>query len=389
MAPSSPSTDAATLLIDQTHTLTTLLSQFSITLSSPPQSSPSPLNISDPPNPLSLLTTTATLLRAHTTKVSLLLLNPPFTPSALHRELREIGGSVLPAMMSAVQICDAERGTKYPDVLCEEVRSRVGDCVREVQTVVSRVRSLAEEFRNEGKSLGGKGDEREVKKVTERLDGLGLGGGDAGEAGRDVLASTGVGWEACDKLVGLGKAGLVGVVVKRVQEWRDLVKDAVEELKEWGEEDEEQDEEDEVDEVEEDKDSLAEIFGADKLPKGHEGLRVQLEAALKKLKLVGTLYQAIVKRRLLTLPPILDDRPEVTPRLDDLIAKLKEIPGAVDDLAGAFYELDEKQAQRKLDVCCGTAQEAVALISKNWQGIEDPFTEWSKKWTDALQAMGK
>lgn len=297
-------------------------------------------------------------------------------------------------MMSAVALCGAET---HGAVLGGEVRSRVGRCVREVEGLVMRVRGRAVEARDgDGGGEGdGDGGARGVTEVTGRLDGLDIGVIDARAeeariGSRDTLASTGVGWEACEGLIELAGMGLRGLVVKRAEEWRDMVKDAVEELKEWGEEGDDDDGE-EDDEFEEDgiQDIIQEMFGANKLPRGHEELRVQLEMTLKKLKLVVTLYQAIIKRRLKTLPSLSDIDPEITHRVDELMPALKGLPDKVDEIASSFYEIDGVQAQESLDSLCDEACGAVRLVSQNWLGQEDEFSGWSSKWLDVLDKTGK
>ncbi|TIA45963.1 hypothetical protein D6C83_05600 [Aureobasidium pullulans] len=59
----------------------------------------------NPPNPLHVLRDSATLLKAHTTKLALLLINKPFTPTAVTSVLRDATQTCLPAMMSAVELC--------------------------------------------------------------------------------------------------------------------------------------------------------------------------------------------------------------------------------------------------------------------------------------------
>ena len=51
--------------------------------------------------------------------------------------------------------------------------------------------------------------------------------------GRDTLASTGVLWAECDKMVALGSAGVAKVAAERVEEYYGLLKDAITELEEW------------------------------------------------------------------------------------------------------------------------------------------------------------
>lgn len=219
---------------------------------------------------------------------------------------------------------------------------------------------------------------------------------------QDILATTGKVWEACDGLLKVCADGIVGVVARKAQEWRSVLLDAVEELKEWGEDvDEEEagDDEDGDGDGDEDKDKAEhsdeeeggafadedDIFGAaNKLGKGDKELKVLLDSSVKKLKLVGILYQAVVKRRLKTFPgangttPSSPDSPMA--KLDELMGLLKDIPETVDDLASAFYDLNKDEAKETLGKCADQAKRVVELLRLSWIGKEDEFTEWSGKW---------
>jgi translation elongation factor EF-G len=214
-----------------------------------------------------------------------------------------------------------------------------------------------------------------------------------------VLAATGVVWEACDALLKTCQGGVVDLVVKKAQEWRSTLLDAVEELKEWGDDDEE-DAEDSHGEDDDFADEDAIFSAANKLGKDNENMKELLEKTLKKLKMVGILYQALIKRRLKTFPrpvasPTPTDReaskngvPTVVPvnKLDELLDLLKAIPETVDDLASAFYDLDEDEAKQTLDKCCQEAKQVVNLAKQNWSRQDDEFTAWSTKWVDNLES---
>ena len=218
---------------------------------------------------------------------------------------------------------------------------------------------------------------------------------------QDVLAATGVVWEVCDALLKICQDGVVGLVVKKADQWRSVLVDAVEELKEWGEdvEDDDEDKAEDSDNEQSEFGDEVEIFGAaNKLGKGDKELKVLLETSVKKLKMVSMLYQALIKRRLRTFPkssvPASATKEESTSttsdpitKLDQLMALLKTIPETVDDLASAFYDLEEKEAKQTLDKCCKEAKSAVELMQQSWTGTSDEFTTWSGKWVTALDAV--
>ena len=225
--------------------------------------------------------------------------------------------------------------------------------------------------------------------------------GDVGDAARGaILAATGVVWEGCDALVGLCEAGVVGLAVRRAEEWRGVLLDAVVEMREWGEEaDEDGDDEDGGDGSGEEEGGF-EVFGAaNRLEKGDGELRALLEASVRKLKTVAVLYQALVKRRLKTFPPPFASAPsskdgdsdaaaaaaaQRVQTLDELMALLKSIPESVDELASAFYDLDGDEAKVLLKKCCDDAVRAATIVKQNWDGKDDEFTAWSGKWKDAM-----
>jgi hypothetical protein len=235
----------------------------------------------------------------------------------------------------------------------------------------------------------------ERRKALEESSGAAKGKDEGPSEGerQDVLAATGVVWEACDALTKLCDGGIAGLVVRKAEEWRGVLLDAVEELKEWGEDvDDDDDEAEGSDGGFEDED---EMFGAaNKLGKGDKELKEVLDRSVRKLKMVGVLYQALIKRRLKTFPGsaatgAADDKAHKDPitTLEELVELMKSIPEQVDDLASAFYDLDEDEAKTILDKCCGEAKSAAGLAKQSWKGTDDEFTAWSAKWEDALNAI--
>ncbi|RDI88451.1 hypothetical protein Vi05172_g1459 [Venturia inaequalis] len=98
--------DKTTLLAKTTH-LQTLLTHFKTSLTTtttPPPSLPATTS----PNPLPLLRDASHLLKAQTTKLGLLLLNEPFTPSAVIKVLSACEAQPLPAIMGALELCHSD-----------------------------------------------------------------------------------------------------------------------------------------------------------------------------------------------------------------------------------------------------------------------------------------
>ncbi|KAI4722693.1 hypothetical protein E4T48_00838 [Aureobasidium sp. EXF-10727] len=351
---------ASQTLIDLAQTQRALVAQFLASLAPNASTDSSGQLPPNPPNPLHVLRDSATLLKAHTTKLALLLINKPFTPTAVTLVLRDATQTCLPAMMSAVELC-------RPDIwgvfLHHQVVARVRTVMREMVSFLEEVLNVARQDNSSNHS-------------------------------KDTLASTGVLWEACDALVQLEKTGIAGLAVLKAQELRDTINDAIEELKEWeeGDEDDDDDEDDEDDSdadsttddqhPKDDQDEFDDMFSAaNKLPKDRLDLKERLQTAADKLKKIQFLYAAITKRRLKTFTPDVASKKVNILTLDKLMHLLKELPESVDDLANAFYELDADQVDAILSTCIENACSAADLLKTDWNDKDDEFTAWVTKWT--------
>lgn len=359
MAPSAEDTRMLHELLTST---LSLLAQFSAVLNpSAPPSVPAAV-IEQPPNPLHVLRDSAQLLKAHTTKISLLAITTPFTPSAVHKVLQELAATCLPAMMSAVEITVQAPAT-WGGTMCHDARLRVRRVFVELAALLEEVRAVAQ----------GNPPRR-----------------------RGSLKSTGVVWESCDALVELDKLGIVGLAVQKAEQYRDTIQDAIEELREW-KEGEDLDSEgrdgllDSGDEgVEGDRDSLDDIFhAANSMPKGRPELEKLVDEANGKLKKIVLLYTALIKRRFKTFKgePAAKEAPtgaSNVERLDQAMQSLGRIPHQVDELASCFYDLSEERASEQLVKCVGEAKSAAQAVHADWNGAEDGFSAWSSKWQDAV-----
>jgi hypothetical protein len=367
-------------LIDITKTTKDLVAHFQTSLA-PSASSATAKNVDAPatelPKPLDVIKATVTLLRSHTTTLSLLLLTPPLTPSAIISKISDVSSAVLSSMVAAAT-STPRLGQKdeLGDLMRGELRTQVWRLLGtwdDVLTLVLRIAETREIVQNKTK------EKDRGSSESER---------------QEVLAATGVVWEACDGLLKVCQDGMVGLVVKKAEGWRSVLLDAVEELKEWGEDVEDDEDGPEGSEGEDEDD----IFGAaNKLGKGDKELKALLDTSVKKLKMVSMLYQALIKRRLKTFPkpstPATatngeSSEPGADPleKLQKLMELLKTIPETVDDLASAFYDLNEDEAKETFDKCCDEAKSTVELVKKSWTGVDDEFTAWSAKWVVALDA---
>lgn len=360
-------------LIDLTISTQALLLHYQSSLAPSKDTSPeNQASKSELENPIDVIKATTTLLRSYTTTLSLLLITPPLTPSAIIAKIGDVSSGPLSGMVAAASYIP-QKGQKgdVGNIMRTEVKAQVRRLLGTWGDVLVLVLNMAET--------------RQKNAGTNKKD-----TGPSESEKQEVLSATGVVWDACDVLLKLCANGIVGLVVKKAEELRAVLLDALEELKEWGE-----DIEDDADEAE-GSDDEDDIFGSsNKLGKDDKELKELLDASLKKLKLVGMLYQALIKRRLKTYTTatatstanaanVTSSSP--SQKLDDLMDLLKIIPETVDDLASAFYDLDEEEAKQTLNKCCGQAKEVVKLVKQSWSGADDEFTGWSDKFVSALDA---
>ncbi|KAK3349486.1 hypothetical protein B0T25DRAFT_244515 [Lasiosphaeria hispida] len=331
----------------------------------------------DPIDALSLAHDSVALIKAHATKISLLIINEPFTPTAITSVLRELITGPVPALASAVQLCTAER---YTQALQQELAWQGGRVLKELRELLSKIPQ-------NGKILSGE------KKNSSA----------GSAAGKGSLAATGVLWAACDDVIAFSKRGFAGNLVHKVEQFRDTLKDIMEELKEWGEEtgDDEDDDEDSspeddgIDEVtgslgathistnhntQDAQDMLDDLMNSQQyIPRDDpDKIRERLESCLKRLRLTSLLYQATMKRRLKALPR-LSPTPEskITARLNEVLPLLKRIPDRFGSLALAFYELEPTEIDHLMDQCFFDAFAVSELLVKPWEGQKDEFTDWA------------
>ncbi|KAF5006674.1 hypothetical protein FDECE_6966 [Fusarium decemcellulare] len=357
MAPTdAEASKALSVLIE---TATTLLQQLQSILTEI-QRNPSSSSMLDAESKdidaLALARDSSSLIRAHGTKISLLVINEPFTPSAVTSVIRELVQGAIPGLATAAQACEAKR---YTAVVRKELAYRA-------QNVLAELGKLLQKVPKDGKVLSG-GNK---------------------DGGKGSLALTGMLWSACDDVVSLANMGVGGFFVKKAQEWRDTLKDVMEEMKEWGDEEPDDDDEDEVDDLADQlgdtsiskQDMLDDLMNAQQtIPRSDpDKIRPRLDSSLKRLRMVVLLYQAISKRRFKKLPKdtIKSDMPQ---RLDKVALVIEQLPDKFGDLAGAFYELDPTEIDRLMEECFESAVGAGEVLKLGWEGEKDEFTEWVDK----------
>jgi hypothetical protein len=265
-------------------------------------------------NALDLAHDAATLIKAHSTKLSLLIINKPLTATAINTVLRELVAGPLPGLASAVEICTAARYTK---AMSEELQWRAKKVFIEFGTFIKAI------------PLDGHILSEDAKNGTGKTEGKGS------------LASTGVVWDACDGVMALKGLGIAGLVIKKAEEYRDLLADALEELHGWGEEESDEDDEDDEAGSDEEQDD---IFESQRhIPsEDPDKIRPRLESSQKRLRLIITMYAAVVKRRFKTLPHLphpdlppelkSNEDPGIAACLDEVLDVLRKIPDITDEV---------------------------------------------------------
>ncbi|CAK1360521.1 hypotheticalsprotein [Cercospora beticola] len=355
MTPSQADLKALKDLIKST---TALLAQFRSSLNAVETTT----RIETPPNPLEVLRDSAKLLKAHTTKISLLAINKPFTPSAISKVLRELTGTCLPAMMSAVQICEQEKST-WGTTVGREVARRVRRVFMEVENLLQELQSIAD------------------------------GNAQGATSARDSLSSTGVVWESCDALIELHTLGIAGLAIQKAEQFRETIKDAIFELQEWkegtnldteGVDDALLDSGDEG--VDGDADSFDDIFNAaNSCPKDRPELKELVDVACGKMKKIVLLYTALDKRRLKTYGSKPTEQRKNVSDLDELIERMSDLQEELDEIAAGFYDLDEDAVKEILEKCVNESREVSQLARLDWAAREDEFTIWRDKWDEAIR----
>ncbi|KAK2865252.1 hypothetical protein FQN49_003757 [Arthroderma sp. PD_2] len=322
--------------------------------------------------PLPLLAAAAQTLKSHTGKISLFAINTPFTPSAIKSVLSQINDSVLPSLVTAAFLLHPDH---YTRIFQAEVNSLVKSALREFVTLIGDIKGIA------------LGDGKELKEADRVA----------------VTTAAGRVWKVCDQLVATSTDGVVGMVIRKANEFLELVRDGINELEEWDPEDSDDDdwgmEDDFADEAKDD----GEKDGEDDEDRDEliATLSKEKKELIRLLMPISKLYTAMAVQR---LKPLKQDSilPKYASNLDDLVDHLKEIPDLVDEAAGSLYEHDIEAVasySRQLRDCAITT---VEIVRKPWisgddadskaegQGeVEDKFSKWAAIWLKVLNELGK
>ncbi|KAL9105653.1 MAG: hypothetical protein Q9227_009202 [Pyrenula ochraceoflavens] len=278
-------------------TALSLIDQFSASLSQP-HNDPTPYSTNSSPPPLPLLSASAISLKAQVTKLSLLAITSPFTPSAISTILSALNDSVLPSLMTAaLSITEDSHTATYQNEVIRLARATLRDLGSLIELAGRR-----------------KGDCTEEEKPS-------------------VTEATGKVWEDCDELVTLVDTGAEGFILKKAGEFLELVQDAVKELEEWDPDLDDDDFEGSDSEHAEDDD-----LGRDERS-DNGNLLAQKDSAVKVLKKVPICMHVVLKNRLhkKTGETVSEGRAQF---LDKALGKFRRISETVDEAVGTLQEGD-------------------------------------------------
>lgn len=319
---------------------------------------------------LPLLSASSSALKAQVTKLSLLAITTPFTHSAVTGILRACNDSVLPSLLTATLLVNP---AEYTKTFHSETLILVKTLFTDFSTLVNLVKDLSEK-KDQAKKADPKKKEEDLSKAEK----------DA------ITLATGRVWDTCDSVVSLSNNGVVGFITHRVEQWRDLVRDAVEELENW--------------DPEEDDDFFDDIMGDEKDDDEHAGsdedsdkdkdvaaMQEQKKTTLRFLKPIAQIYPAIITHRLKSAKDAPLSSVANVARLEKLIVNLQNIPDQVDEVAGALYEEDVDRSVEFLQKTHEHASQAVESVTAPWKEelSEDKFTVWSQTWSKVMDEVSK
>ncbi|KAF8475890.1 hypothetical protein BDZ91DRAFT_710519 [Kalaharituber pfeilii] len=347
--------------------------------------------------PLSLLHDTASLARAHTTKLALLLTQHSLsaTAAATIKLLSTIQTSIVPPLLTSLELLHSHGHAR---VLLKMASVQVGQVLHGIAEMLAG--PLKKTLQD---AQANKGENRKVVKDTV------------------TLPSTGKIWAACDALIGLQENGLVGVVSSKLKICQETISDATEELKKYIDKctpsvngtssssgdhaSDGDDAEGEDDDFWDDEDDFPSTSLSSHIPKKKRARKplpphilMSMNASLKRLKTISIILQTIKNHRLAvpsTVPrpdPAHTVNPDkrISERLDGMATTAEEIVALVDDVVGGYYDLDGedeedseekgKEAQKELKPSATEQeliQKAIELVELGrltWKGQEDEIT---------------
>jgi hypothetical protein len=322
-------------------TTTALIEQFIANLSPDSVHTNDNKEATNGPSPLLLLSASATTLKAQVTKLSLLTVTTPFTPSAVATCVQPLNESILTSLITAAQMT---LPGQYTAAFQAECHSLCRALLRELLSLVKLVQNRSK-------------DGQPTKELSEPRK-------------KEITEATGRVWELCDETVLFAENGLPHFIAKKANQWLELMKDAVKELSEW-------DPEEEIDENDifgdaqsDDEDSSEAAEEPDSNPSDRATISAGVrDQALKVLNRIPQSVHVVVKQRLEKLKIYKGEvSPETRSTLDLVLSRIKRVSELIDESAEGMY-------LGNLELCLKMAGEARAETIEIVQNVLRPFTE--------------
>ncbi|RPA96496.1 hypothetical protein L873DRAFT_1845413 [Choiromyces venosus 120613-1] len=325
-------------------TLKSLINQTRPLLSTPPPPPPTTTattttttTTSTTITPYPLLRDLSTLLRAHSTNLSIALRPPNLLYPAAAKSIQEIT-SLIPQYLPAIHALP-------------EIPSLRRSVIRKVEDLFTSIT----QFFNQ-----------------------------TSEEGRDRLSSTGAIWSSCDALIALeAGGGTHGVIGELIKTYEALISDAAGELRAWVVEVGEDEDEGFVDDSAQEE--TPQEFWEKPIAAGRRRdgeVRGLVEVVLKKIRLLEILLGAVRKRRLA------DDGLVSERVLEEVVQRVKAVSEAVDDVGMGFYEDEVGEAVEAQKRFQEEAVKLIDLVVCKDGGVEDKYTKWFHNCREAILKEG-
>ncbi|KAI5282179.1 hypothetical protein KEM54_002917 [Ascosphaera aggregata] len=329
---------------------------------------------------LALLSDAAQLLRSQTTKLSLLAINSPFTPSALTTVLKETNDGALPSLVTAALLIGDS--TSYPAAFYDEARYLVKNTLQEYAKFLSAVKTFACAHETAQIVLP---DKQSVTVAAGRI------------------------WSACDVLASFARDGVVMFAIKKAHMYLELVKDGIRELDEWdpeGEDDADDfflddgldDETPSLDKRDISKSSTDDSDTDTNTDNdGTRQLAQRKQKMLRVLRTVAKIYPAIETYRLKPLAKKHSDIKQSSlpqtqiSQLASLLSTFRTLADFADEATGCLYDSDPDESARNLVEVMNCAKRAVDFarslydnVDQDQKGPASDDNDKYVKWADAL-----
>jgi Grap2 and cyclin-D-interacting len=318
------------------------------------------------PSPIPLLSTSAKTLRAQTTKVSLLIITPPFTASAICSILSSLNDAILPNLLTATLLLSPSNSTK--------AYSAEAICV--TKATLRDLKGLAHLVEARSKDGKPKAEPSPQQKSA-------------------ITEATGKIWEDCDELNELAEKGIAGFVAKKAEQYLELIRDAIKEIEEWDPDDDDSDDENNSTNGGDEfsgKDCDTTAYSNSKttndthVAKSQDIAQTRSSSLTILLRIPQSLQVVIHQRLKKGLPPSPTTRHRHI--LDNVLTKLEQTSTCIDDVAERLYTHDALGAILTAEKARATAIEIVEAVLQPWDRDQSGFTSAASR-TAGRREQGK